>query len=126
MGFRKPIAGPMAAMDATIVSAENEPFGRTLIEAQHLGVPVIATRSGGNLEAIVDGENGLLVDLGNYAAMARAAVRLTHDPELRRKIVANAAFDLEARYGADRHVAAMCQIYDSLCPDQDAGRPGGT
>lgn len=126
MGFRKPIAGPMAAMDASLVSAENEPFGRTLIEAMHLQVPVIATRSGGNLEAIVNGENGLLVDLGDCEAMARAVARLTHDPGLRQKIVANAACDLEARYGADRHVTAICQIYDSLCPVQGAVGPGSS
>ena len=45
-----------------MVTARGEPFGRTLIEAMHLGTPVIATRHGGNPEAIEDGRNGFLVD----------------------------------------------------------------
>ena len=52
MGHRAPVAEPMSALDALVVPALNEPFGRTLIEAMDLGVPVIASRHGGNVEAV--------------------------------------------------------------------------
>ncbi len=45
---------------ALIVAAEDEDFGITSIEAQAAGTPVIAPRSGGFLETVVDGETGLL------------------------------------------------------------------
>jgi len=46
MGFRSDISACMAGLDALLVPAVNEPFGRTLIEAMLLGTPVIATRHG--------------------------------------------------------------------------------
>ena len=45
---------------ALIVAAEDEDFGITSIEAQAAGTPVIAPRSGGFLETVVDGQTGLL------------------------------------------------------------------
>ncbi|MDJ0858246.1 MAG: glycosyltransferase family 4 protein [Dinoroseobacter sp.] len=119
MGFRRPIDGPMAAMDATIVTAVNEPFGRTLIEAMHLGVPVIATRHGGNIEAITDGKTGRLVPLDDADAIATALAQLDADPESRAAIVAAARADLVKRYGAERHIEQVSQLYEDLAP---AGR----
>ncbi|MDE0589454.1 glycosyltransferase family 4 protein [Halocynthiibacter sp. C4] len=62
LGFRSPIEPIMAATDILIVSALNEPFGRTLCESMHLGTAVVATDHGGNPEAITHGETGYLVD----------------------------------------------------------------
>ncbi|MDO8576811.1 MAG: glycosyltransferase [Candidatus Daviesbacteria bacterium] len=45
---------------ALIVAAEDEDFGITSIEAQAAGTPVIAPRSGGFLETVIDKETGLL------------------------------------------------------------------
>ena len=116
MGFRNPIAGPMAAMDAMLVPAENEPFGRTLIETMHLGTPVIATRHGGNIEAIEDGVTGRLVPLGDPEAMAGAVIQLERDPDLRARIVAAARSGLEERYGTARHVRLISALYEDLVP----------
>ena len=114
MGFRRPIEGPMAAMDAKIVTAINEPFGRTLIEAMHLGVPVIATRHGGNIEAIDDGETGFLVPTDDPQAVARTVVGLVEHPERRARVVAAARKDLAERYGAQRHIARVSALYEEL------------
>lgn len=113
MGFRRPINGLMAAMDATLVTALNEPFGRTLIEAMYLGVPVVATRHGGNIEAIEDGRTGRLVPVGDACAMADAIVQLESNPELRAKIVNTARADLVSRFGTERHIEQISQIYET-------------
>ncbi|WP_298908896.1 glycosyltransferase family 4 protein [uncultured Aliiroseovarius sp.] len=114
MGFRRPINGPMAAMDATIVTAVNEPFGRTLIEAMHLGVPVIATQHGGNMEAIEDGRTGRLVPTDDAGAFADAIVHLEGNPDDRASLVAAARDDLVNRYGAERHIQQISQIYEDF------------
>ena len=106
----------MAAMDAKIVTAINEPFGRTLIEAMHLGVPVIATRHGGNIEAIDDGETGFLVPTDDPQAVARTVVGLVEHPERRARVVAAARKDLAERYGAQRHIARVSALYEELVP----------
>ena len=47
---------------ALLATAINEPFGLTVPEASAVGTPTIAVRSGGFLETVVDGVNGILVE----------------------------------------------------------------
>jgi glycosyltransferase involved in cell wall biosynthesis len=57
-----------------VVSASTDPegFGRTIVEAQAMGRPVIATDHGGARETIVAGTTGWLVSPGDAAALAAA------------------------------------------------------
>jgi len=114
MGFRQPVEPWLKAVDILAVPALNEPFGRTLIEAMLLGTPVVATRHGGNPEAITDGVNGFLVDPGNPAAFVEPVQRLLSDPELYREISATARKMALHDYGTDKHVAAITDIYKRL------------
>lgn len=114
LGQRIPIAGPMAALDTLVISALNEPFGRTLIEAMDLRVPVVATRHGGNFEAITDGINGFLVPPSEAGAFAERIARLNRDPERREEIVATAYRRVHADFGVAKSVAAVEQCYEGL------------
>ena len=51
-------------------------------DALATGLPVIATRHGGLPECVVDGENGFLVDEGDYQALAERILQLSANPEL--------------------------------------------
>jgi glycosyltransferase involved in cell wall biosynthesis len=74
---------PAALMLADVVacpSIKPEPFGRTVIEAQAMGRPVIAADHGGAAETIVDGETGWRVTPGEVAPLAEIlhhALRIT-------------------------------------------------
>lgn len=116
MGFRSPVHDQMAGVDALLVTAINEPFGRTLIEAMHLGTPVIATRHGGNVEAIRDGETGFLVGWEDPAAFGPPVERLLGDPTLRARIAAAAQADVARNYGIRRHVDDIEAEYRALVP----------
>jgi phosphatidyl-myo-inositol dimannoside synthase len=61
---------------------EQEGFGIIFLEAQACGKPVIAGRSGGAPEAVVEGETGLVVDGTDAEAIAEAATRLLDDRSL--------------------------------------------
>ncbi len=63
-----------------------EGFGMTYLEAGLFGKPVVAARSGGVAEAVLDGQTGLLVPEGDGAALAGALRRLIEDPALRRAL----------------------------------------
>lgn len=66
------------------LSSRFEGFGLVLVEAMACGVPVISYAcQSGPLELITDGENGLLVPLGNVSAFAESLIRLIKDPGLR-------------------------------------------
>jgi len=72
-----------------------------LIEAQALGVPVIATRAGAVPEMMINGETGLLVEPGDKLELAKAMEILIRDEELRKRFSLNARkfaknFTLEA------------------------------
>jgi phosphatidylinositol alpha-1,6-mannosyltransferase len=59
-----------------------EGFGIAFLEAAAYGRPVLAGNVGGALDAVADGETGLLVDPEDPAAVAGALVRLLGDPGL--------------------------------------------
>lgn len=111
MGFRRPIEPWLAGSDLLIVPAVDEPFGRTLIEAMLLGTPVVAAASGGNLEAIRDGETGILVRPDQPAEFAAQIAGLMHDSVRVRAIAAQAQAEAHATFGIDRHVQAVTAIY---------------
>jgi len=114
MGFRQPIDGYMAAMDANLVTALDEPFGRTLIETMYLGTPVVATRHGGNIEAIVDGENGFLVDPFDAEGFVEPVMRLHQDADIRAKIINAGQRHARENFGMAIHIDGVCRIYDQL------------
>ena len=58
-----------------------EGFGLVFTEASARGKPVVGGRSGGAVEAIVDGETGLLVDPDDVDAIADAIIALLTDPD---------------------------------------------
>ncbi|SDK91701.1 glycosyltransferase family 4 protein [Aliiruegeria lutimaris] len=114
MGHRSPIEPAMAAMDAMLVTALEEPFGRTLIEAMHLGTPVIATEHGGNPEAIRDGDTGFLVDPFDPSAFVTPVYHLLQEAGLASAITARAQEHVHDTLGTARHIEQVSRIYDDL------------
>jgi len=82
LGQRQDVTELFNAVDVVISASVRESFGRTLLEAMACGVPVVATRSGGPEEIIVDGQSGFLVTVGDAAAMAKCVAELLDDPAL--------------------------------------------
>ena len=72
-----------------------EPFGQVVGEGMAAGLPVLAARAGGPAELIVDGQTGVLYAMGDADDLATAMRRLADDPELRRRLGAQAAGALE-------------------------------
>ena len=66
-----------------------ETFGISYIEANACGLPVIGGRAGGVLDAVIDGETGVLVDPTDVGEIASAILRLLADPERTRRLGEN-------------------------------------
>jgi glycosyltransferase involved in cell wall biosynthesis len=124
MGFRDPVEPWMGAVDINLIPAINEPFGRTLIEAMLLGIPVIATRHGGNPEAIEDDVNGFLVEADNPAAFVDPVRRLLNDATEFTRISDTARSQALRAYGISKHVQAISDIYMRLARNHDPAKAG--
>lgn len=75
------VAGLLGRTGMLILSSRLEGISLTLLEAMARGLPVVATRVGGNPEVVVDGETGLLVEPGLPDDLAAAILRLRRDPD---------------------------------------------
>lgn len=90
-----------------------EPFGLTLIEAMMRGIVPIAPRSGGPLEIIDDGENGLLFEPGNVSDLADKIRRLK-DWKTRRTMSTQAREKAVRCFSVDTMYERLWAIYQSL------------
>jgi sugar transferase (PEP-CTERM/EpsH1 system associated) len=81
-GSRDDVVRLMSAMDVFILPSLAEGISNTILEAMACGLPVVATRVGGNAELVVEGETGLIVPRADSTAMAQAMQRYLDDGAL--------------------------------------------
>lgn len=113
MGYRSPGAEWIAACDVLAVPAVGEPLGRTLVEAMVVGTPVVATRSGGNTEALLDGL-GILVAPDDPSAMAKACAQVAEQSSDLAGMVEQARISAKMRFTRTEHLRTIEQIYCRL------------
>jgi glycogen(starch) synthase len=112
---------PAILNSATIVvipSRAVEGFGLVAMEAAMMGRPVVATRSGGLPEVVIDGQTGVIVDREDRGALAAAIARLLDRPALATEMGQAAQDRAQARFAWGRHVDAFEALYrqlDRLC-----------
>ncbi len=97
-----------------------EGFGIAAMEASACGVPVLAGREAGLIDAVRDGETGLLVDPYNPAAVAEGLNRLLADPALRRRLGTGGRRAVETYFNWDRVVRDIEDI-EASCERQPGG-----
>ena len=81
-GFRSDVPELLSEAAVSVLPSLSEGTSNTLLESMAAGIPVIATRVGGNPEVIEDGVSGLLVPPRDSAALAAATARLLEDEAL--------------------------------------------
>jgi glycosyltransferase involved in cell wall biosynthesis len=114
MGFRSPPEPWLQLCELLVVTAVDEPYGRTIVEAMLLGTPVVAAASGGNTEAIRHLKTGVLVPADDPGAFADAIIGLLDDPATARALAVTAQEEAMTRYGIDGHVRAISEIYRDM------------
>lgn len=115
--FQRDIAAALSDLDVLVhTSTKPEPFGRVLIEAMAVGVPVLAANSGGVPEIIRHNENGLLATPGNLPDYHQALSRLLHEPDLRLRLQQAAQHTVHQHFSLSRVQAAFENLFLSLNP----------
>jgi glycosyltransferase involved in cell wall biosynthesis len=119
-GFRDDVWAELDELDVLVhCSVTPEPFGQVVLEGMAAGLPVIASRSGGPLEMITDGVEGLLVTPGAADELAAALVRLEQDDALRSRL-GDAARRRSLEFSPDRSARGLLAVYEFV--GRDVGR----
>jgi glycosyltransferase involved in cell wall biosynthesis len=108
------------AADVSVLPSHQEGFSNSLLEAMACAVPVIATRVGGNPDAVVDGESGLLVPPRDPAALAAALVALHEDAALRRRLGDTARARVAALFSLPSCIEQYLALYKRVVADHIA------
>jgi glycosyltransferase involved in cell wall biosynthesis len=103
-----------------VSSSRREPFANANLEAMAAGLPIVATRVGGNVEMVEDGVTGLLVEPESPTALAAGVRRVLADPRLA-EIMGRAARVRVASFGWER----MVDRYETLYREIAARGPRG-
>jgi len=85
-GRQTDVRSYISQMDIGVICSDSEGFSNAIMEYMEVGLPVIATSSGGNPELVRDGENGLLVPPDSEASLSKAMLALLLDPTLAREM----------------------------------------
>ena len=111
LGARNDVPDLMEACDAFVLSSSREGLSVTLLEAMRAGRATIATRVGGNPEAVADGVTGRLVPVGSVGAMADALADLLGNLPRRAVFGAAGKARWRERFTARRMVGATEALY---------------
>jgi glycosyltransferase involved in cell wall biosynthesis len=100
--------------DVFLLTSLYEGFSIAVLEAMAARLPVVATRVGGNPEAIVDGETGLLAPSCDAHALAEAVLSLLTDEPGRRAMGQRARARVEREFTEEKMVARVAALYEEL------------
>jgi glycosyltransferase involved in cell wall biosynthesis len=86
LGYRNDATALLPALDLFVMSSHMEGLCTSLMDAQAVGLPIVATMAGGIPEIVEDGITGILVPPRDPAALATAVSRVLTDQALRRTL----------------------------------------
>jgi sugar transferase (PEP-CTERM/EpsH1 system associated) len=113
-GERNDVPEILCGLDCFALPSLAEGISNTILEAMACGLPVVATRVGGNPELVEDGMTGRLVPAANPESMATALLHYFDDPVLARRHGRAGRHAVVQRFSLDRMVADYLSLYDRL------------
>lgn len=115
LGFRTDVGAVVRAVgDVFVTSAREEMMPLNVLEAEYLGVPVIASDIPAHREALEPGVSGLLVPAENPVALADAIAGLAAAPSRRAALATAGPGIVAERFSMARYVAAFEALYSEL------------
>lgn len=108
------------AFDVFVLSSRSEGCSNALLEAQSSGLPVIATKVGGNPELVLEGQTGILVPSDDPEALAAAMDHIGSDSDERLRLGRNARRFIETQFSQKIIHRQLGEMYRSLLAHKDA------
>lgn len=83
LGSQTNVPSLLKLADIGILCSHEEGFSNAILEAMAAGLPIVATNVGGNAEAVIDGEAGLIVPPHDPVSLGQALLKLALAPQVR-------------------------------------------
>ena len=119
MGFKENVGSFLKLFDIFVLSSKQEGLGTSILDAQTVGLPVVATNVGGIPEAVASGENGLLVPSGDPQKLAEAILKMVEDRSLRVRLGKNGKKSVK-RFSIKTTIEKNIALYYSLSNSKTA------
>ena len=100
--------------DIFIMPSHQEALGVAVLEAMSYALPVIASRVGGLIESIEDGQTGLLFSPGDSEGLVLAIRKLLNDPAEAYRLGQAAAKTVREAFGRDNYIRQHEVLYEKL------------
>jgi sugar transferase (PEP-CTERM/EpsH1 system associated) len=117
LGERPDVPVILRALDVFTLPSVGEGISNSILEAMATGLPVVATKVGGNPELVEPDVTGMLVAPQSPDALAAALQRYLADPMLVRKHGEAARQRVVREFGLERMLAAYETLYADLFPE---------
>lgn len=110
LGSRQDVPDLLCAADVGVLCSHEEGFSNAVLEGMAASLPMVVTRVGGNAEAVIDGETGLVVAPHSPQELADALLVLALDPA-RSRMGALGRHRVETVFSMDACVQAYADLY---------------
>ena len=98
----------------TAATGDSEGLPTVVIEAQAMGLPVVASNHAGIPQAVINGETGFLTAERDITGLAACILRLLRDPELWQRFSVNGKEHVEKNFNLDKQTKILENIYKSV------------
>ncbi len=113
LGLRRDVPELLRAFDVFTLSSSREGLPRTVLQAMAAGLPVVCTRAGAVADAVLDGETGWIVEVGDAPGLGERLIRLAQDPDLARRMGERGRARVD-EFSARRMVQQLTTLYARL------------
>lgn len=113
-GSRDDVPEIMRGFDVFVLPSLNEGISNTILEAMSCGIPVVATRVGGNPELVMEGQTGILVPPSNPKAMAEALLSYFNDKPMRQSHGQAGHNRVKREFSLEAMVSHYMAVYDAV------------
>ncbi len=118
LGFQSDVPGYLNMFDIFVLPSLSEGCSNVIQEAMATGLPVVASRVGGNPELIEDGVTGLLFESNNTEALTAALRRLLDDTQTAETLGKNALRRARERFSLEKMVENYSAVYYRLLKEK--------
>ncbi|QVK17155.1 glycosyltransferase family 4 protein [Mycoplasmatota bacterium] len=114
LGKRSDVLNILSGCDLFLFATLHENLSNALLEAMAVGLPVVATRIGGNVEVVEDGKNGFLIPPKNVAEIVRCIKLIKNDKKLKNNFSSHSERIIREKFSQERLYKTLSEVYESL------------